>query len=426
MNQPPLIVPDSVEMLNAEKHTQKNGVDLYILETNDFEVVRVSFVFKAGTSMQSTPFTASATVNMLSEGSKNMTAHQIAEKIDYYGSYFDVNIDRDYTYVTFCSLSKFIEPTLEVAEEVILNPIFPEGEIKTYCTKRKQQLTIERTKINIKAREAFAQSLFGEQHPYGVSAPTEGYDSLTREKIINFYNQFYCAENCFVVCSGNITDKEQSAIEQIIAKLPQGKRSSEVTFPATKSIPYRFIEHTDAVQSSLYLGKILFTRTHPDFLAMQVVTTLLGGYFGSRLMQNLREQRGYTYGVMAAMINFEKEGYLAIATQVGSEVTHDALAQIHNEIALLCTELVSEQELALVKNIMIGEMMRIIDGPFGIADVTIENTLCGRDNDVIEENVKRIQAITPQTILELSQKYLQKESLTTVIVGAKDEDFQKI
>lgn len=422
MKQPPLyITPKSVDMILADKYTLENGTDIYTLKTDDFEVLRVTFVFRAGTSTQDVSFSASATANMLGEGSRDMTAHQVAEKIDYYGSYFDVNIDRDYTYITFCCLSKFTEQTLEVAEQVILYPTFVESELKTYCTKRKQQLSIERTKVNIKGREAFAQALFGDTHPYGISAPTDAYDTLTRDDLVSFYNRFYTANNCFVVCSGQITDDVRRSIDKLVNKLPVREVQQPVEFPATQSALYKFVEHKNALQSSIYVGKRLFTRTHPDFLGMQVATTLLGGYFGSRLMQNLREQRGYTYGVLSAMINFERDGYLAIATQVGTDVTRDALKQIYIEIERLRTEIVSDEELSLVKNIIIGEMMRIIDGPFGIADITIENILCNDDNNIIATNIKRINEMTPQTILELAQKYLQREDFTTVIAGMEGD-----
>lgn len=177
------------------------------------------------------------------------------------------------------------------------------------------------------------------------------------------------------------------------------------------------VDHPGAVQSSIRIGRLLFPRQHPDFLGMQVVASALGGYFGSRLMQNLREEHGYTYGVVAAMVNFEREGYFAVAAQVGTEVTQEALREIYAEIERLRAEPMPEGELSLVKNIMVGEMMRILDGPFGIADVTIENILCGRDHTVINENIRRIQAMTPADVQQLARKYLSREELVTVIAG---------
>ena len=147
---------------------------------------------------------------------------------------------------------------------------------------------------------------------------------------------------------------------------------------------------------------------------------LLGGYFGSRLMQNLREANGFTYGVVAAMVNLEREGYLAVARYLRRDATDRALAEIYREIERLRTEPVAEEELSLVRNMMTGEMMRILDGPFGIADVTIENILCGRRNDVVSENLQRIRAITPAEVQRLAVKYLPREALVTVVAGGPE------
>ena len=130
MTQPPLVIPATVEVPQAEKTTLSNGATLYTLASDDFEVLRITFVFRAGSAVQRVPFSASAAANMLAEGTRDMTAQQIAEQLDYYGSYFDVNIDRDYAYISFCTLSKFFGQTLAVAEQVLLHPTFPEEELR--------------------------------------------------------------------------------------------------------------------------------------------------------------------------------------------------------------------------------------------------------------------------------------------------------
>ena len=416
IQQPDIIIPDSVEMPRTECHTTKNGVKIYILDSNDFEVVRFSFIFRAGTSMQHKPFTASATVNMLSEGSQSKSAQEIAEILDFYGSNFDANIDRDYAYLSFVSLSKFFDKTAEVAREIILHPAFNDKELQIYCSKRKQGLTIERKKIEVQSRELFGKALFGENHPYGKSSPESEYDNITREDLVALYKELYTADNCFIVCSGRVSDDVLSVIEDIASELPQGEVRSEI-FPATNTTHRIFKEDSTALLSSIRIGRLLFERRHPDFVGMQVVATALGGYFGSRLMQNLREEHGYTYGVMAAMVNFEREGYLAIATQVAKEHRDDALREIYFEIERLRNELMDEDELQMVKNMMIGEILRILDGPFGIADVTIENIMCGFDNSATEESVATILAITPEEVQRLAQRYLKAEDLVEVVVG---------
>ncbi len=408
---------NDVSLRNAECVTLANGVKIYTLSSDEFEVLRVSFVFEAGSVVQSRPFSATATANLMSEGTLSMSAREIAERLDYHGSYFDVNVDRDYTYFSFCSLSKFADATLEVAEQILLHPVFPEEEIRTYAAKRKQRLRIEREKVETKAREEFAKSLFGASHPYGVSSAGDAYDTLTRDDLLAIYEEFYVAERCFVVCSGRVTDEVMAKVSEVAGSLRCRGEVRSIHFPEPELRQSHYLEQPEAVQSSIRIGWRLFTRTHPDFLGMQLLATTLGGYFGSRLMQSLRERRGYTYGVMSAMVNFARDGYFAIATQVGCEVTRDALSLIEEEVERLRTELIPEEELDTVRRIMVGEIMRILDGPFGIADVTIENILCDVDNSSIAENIERVSQYTPEDLRTLASRYLTKESMASVVVG---------
>lgn len=439
----------SLDVTAAERRRLPNGVALYLLPADEFEVLRVSFVFRAGSVHQQVPFSASATANLLAEGTRDLTAAEVAERLDYYGSWYDVSIDRDYVYISFAMLSRFAAETLAVAEQVLLRPVFPEEEVAAYCAERRQRLAIERRKVDVEAREAFARALFGPEHPYGIAADEAAYERLTRDDVAAFYERQYTAPNCFVVCSGRIDPAAEEAVAAIAAQLPEGLKAGEAaadgtaagateatgatetaaaeaspfagadtrSFPAPATQHEARVAHPGAVQSSIRIGRLLFPRRHPDFAGMQVVAAALGGYFGSRLMQNLRERNGYTYGVVAAMVNFERAGYLAVAAQVGTEVTGAALDEIYAEIERLRTELLPDEELALVKRIMEGEMMRILDGPFGIADVTIENLLCGTDNGAIDRNLALIRATTPEDVRRLARKYLAREDLVTVVAG---------
>ncbi len=416
LERPAIVIPDRLEVARAETKELAGGMKLHLLRSNEFEVIRLSFVVHAGSVMQKAPFVAGATANLLAEGSEHMSGHEIAERLDYYGSFFEVSLDRDYAYISFCSLSKYLPQTLEVVGEILLHPTFPEQELRNYCEKRRQQLAVERQKVDMISREAFGHLLFGEGHPYGATYPEDDYLKLEREQLIDFYHRHYTRGNCFVVCSGRITAEDEVAIEALCNRLPEGEALKR-ELPTPKSDRCRLVERSEALQSAIRIGRLLFPRTHPDFVGMQVVATLLGGYFGARLMQNLRERNGFTYGVGATVVNFEQAGYFIIATQVGAEYTEAALREIDFEIARLCEELVPERELALARNILTGEMMRILDGPFGIADVTIENILSGRDNRAVEEQLREIRQITPERIRELARRYLRADMLSKVVVG---------
>lgn len=395
-----------------------SGAPLYTLHNSTQSVVRVSFVFRAGTSYQSTPFSASAVVNTLSEGTRNFSGREIAEGLDFLGSYYDANIDRDWAVVTFCSLKKFTAETLDIAEEVILRPTFPEREIASYCAKRKEQLHVQRSKPDQLSRELFGKALFGENHPYGITSPEECYDDLTPEILRDFYLSHYNSSSAFAVICGDFGEEVEERVRQILNNLPKGEAPTRNIPPAE---PTPLAKHTmeGAVQSSVKIGIPLFPRTHKDFIPLQVLATAMGGYFGSRLMQNLREEHGYTYGAYAAMINLDRAGYFVMSAEVAGDHTQDAIDEMFNELERIAIEPMSEEELAIVRKIIVGDAMRVFDGPFGAADVTIENIQNGETNDYTERFLQKIEQITPTELQEIAQRYLQKNACVVTIIGAE-------
>lgn len=418
--QPQTVLPDNIAAATPRKISLPNGPDLYYIHAGTQEVLRISLIFNAGTRHQSEPFIASTMLNMLSEGTANMTAMQIAEHLDFYGIYYDASIDRDYSVITISCLNRFLEQTLELLGELVFRPIFPADKLEIYKTKRRQALAIERQKVAYRAREVFAEALFGPEHPYGIYSDVAMYDNVMTDKLQQFYNQSY--RDPFAVVSGYVTDREVGLISDFLSGYGKVStlKSRSIAVPV-KSVG-RVTEHRDeAVQSALRVGRVMFGKEHPDYNGMQVLATVLGGYFGSRLVANLREDKGYTYGIFSTMVNLECGGYFAVATEVAAEHTEAAVAEIILEIERMRTDLVAEEELQMVKNTIAGEIMRILDGPFGIADVTIENIQSGEDNAAVGRFFDEVMAITPERIRELAQKYLNPADLTTVIVGCVHE-----
>jgi predicted Zn-dependent peptidase len=414
---PPVRLPESVPVLLPESATAANGVKLYAIEAGEQEVVRLSLVFRAGTRLQPRPFVASTVASLLTEGTEKYSAREISEKADFYGAHLSADIDRDYAVVTLVCLSKFFPEMLELFEQVVVKPTFPEDELTIYRNKRKHHLIIEREKVSFRARELFGEALFGKGHPYGVYYSVDEYDTLKSSHLRTFFRTHYHAGNCFAVSSGKTSEADRSAIVDFLGRLPAGGAVDFIELPPVKPVFRVTEERADALQSAIRVGKILFPRTHPDFNGMQVLLTVLGGYFGSRLMSNLREDRGYTYGVFATMVNLESSGYMAIGTEVGAEFTADAVTQIFHEIGRLRNEPIPAAELELVKNTITGEFMRILDGPFGIADVTIENIQNGTTNDSAVRYLREVRAITPSRLQALARKYLKEEDFVTVVVG---------
>ena len=415
---PIIHTPNDVEAL-AEKITETSGgVKIYSLEISQFDVVRVSFVFRAGTKYQKMPFLAATTLNMLSEGTTTKSNKEISDILDLYGIYFDVSIDRDFSIVTICSLSKFFAEAIDILEDILLNPIFPEKELEVLQDRRKNALKLEREKIDYVALENFSQLIYGKNTPYGACYDENDYANIKPIHLKYFYDNYYLVNNLFVVTSGNVTPNIIERVSSICDSLPR-KVFTPVVCPIAEPDPeMKHIKKDESLQSAIKVGRLMFNKQHKDFVAMQLLITILGGYFGSRLIANLREDKGYTYSVFAGLINMEDGGHLVISTEVAAEFTQNALEEIFYEMDVLKRELVPKSELVMVRNVIVGQVLRILDGPFGIADVTIESVQNHTDNTSVGDMIREINSISAMKLRELAQEYFDIEKMTIVIVGA--------
>jgi predicted Zn-dependent peptidase len=269
------------------------------------------------------------------------------------------------------------------------------------------------------SRKRFAELLFGNDHPYGHNVTEKDFDDLKREQAYDFYKQSHTAKDTIIVAAGNVTDATLKLIEKHFGGMKAGSnvQPGKKELHTQKGVHY--IEKKDALQSAIRMGKMLFKKSHPDYCAMQVVNTIFGGYFGSRLMANIREDKGYTYGIGSAMVSFSHEGYFTISTEVGTEVTTAAVKEIYFELERMRNEKVSESELSLVRNYMLGTFLRSVDGPFALADRFKGIYFAGLGYDYYDQFMEAIRTITPEEIMRLANKYLQKDEMVELVVGKK-------
>ncbi|MEG0033554.1 MAG: pitrilysin family protein, partial [Mucinivorans sp.] len=258
--------------------------------------------------------------------------------------------------------------------------------------------------------------------PYGRTWDPDMIDPLTSDDLRAFHRQWFVASNMYVVSSGNVVGETIAQITNAVELLPRGEKTVDqsIMLPTSEGL-HRDIWREGVTQSSIRMGCLMPGKSSIDFIPLQLLTTVLGGYFSSRLMQNLREERGYTYGVYAGLATLRYASYMAIQCEVASEVQADAIEQIKYEIRRLTTEKISSEELAMAKNTIIGELMRLVDGPFGIADITIENLQSGVADDYINTFLARISSTTSDELLALAARYFDPERLTQVVVGSHKE-----
>lgn len=406
-----------LNLVSPQSITLDNGIPVYYFNAGSQEVLRIEVLLKAGSRYQSAPLIAHTVNNMLNEGTKTHSAAQIAETFEYYGAYFHTECELDNASVILYLQNKHLDALLPLMIELLNEATFPKQELQLFLENAKQKFLVNQQKVNFLARKHFAHALYGES-TYGFMLTEEHYKNVQHQLLINFYKEKYVAENMTLIVSGKVGEKELKAINTFFNQCISGNKNTKnnLNLPVYKACK-KHIPKKDAVQNAIIIGKVIFNKTHEDYFDFQVLNTLLGGYFGSRLMSNIREDKGYTYGIGSAIVNLEDSGYFFISTEVGSDVSNAATEEIYKEIKLLINNTVSEEELGLVKNYLAGMLLRSMDGPFALAEKFKAAHTFGFDMTYYNSMLEHIHSITPQKIQQLAQKYLQQDSLTEVIVG---------
>ena len=410
-------------IVEPERRVMRNGVPLNIIQVGDEDVVRFDLLVKGGQWNQSQPLQAMFTNRMLREGTSSLTSAQIAEKLDYYGAWLDLSSAVNYGFITLYSLSKYFPKTLEVVASMVKEPIFPEKELDVILNVNKQQFQVNARRVDVMARKRLNRALFGIQHPLGRYAELEDYDRIDREVLQKYYRTYYHSGNSSIYISGKVTPAIIRYVEQHFGESEWGDTSLKASFkeytPQTETGKYIFVEKEDALQSSLKMGCFSLPQQHPDYLKFRVLVTLFGGYFGSRLMSNIREEKGYTYGICAGLVNYPKIGVLGISTEAANEYIQPIITEIGKEMDRLCSEKVSEQELEMVRNYMLGDMCRSYESAFSLSDAWIFIETTGLGTDFFERSLEAIREVTADEILTLAQTYFCKENLIAVVAGKK-------
>ena len=402
--------------------TLPNGIPLTVINAGEQEVVRMDVLFSGGRWQQSQKLQALFTNRMLREGTTKYTAATIAEKLDYYGSWLELSSSSEYAYITVYSLNKYLAKTLEVVESMIKEPLFPQKELQTILDTNIQQYLVNTSKVDFLAHRSLLKSLYGEQHPCGKIVMEEDYHTITPEVLREFYERHYHSGNCSIFLSGKVTDDIISRVTDIFG-IPFGQYQLQMpksSFPFA-AIPEKriFTEREDAMQSAVKMGCTTITREHPDYPKLRVLMTLFGGYFGSRLMSNIREDKGYTYGISAGVVFYPDSGLLIVSTETDNEYVEPLIQEVYHEIDRLHLDPVSAEELRIVRNYMLGEMCRSYESPFSLSDAWIFIATSGLKDDCFARSLQAVNEITPAEIQDLAQRYLCKETLKEVIAGKK-------
>ena len=417
---PEIKTPDSIHLIDSHRITLDNGLPVYVINAGDEEIVKIDFVFEAGKWYEPKNLLADFVNRMMREGVKSKSAKEIAELFEFYGCNLESSVSFTNAGFQIYSLSKHLPHVLPLMMEIFTEATFPEDEFSIMLNNRKQKHTERLAKNDYVANRTFLSAMWGKDHPYGRVTEFADFENVTTDMLRDYCRRYYNASNCFVVIAGKLNDALIKSLNSVfgVSAWKGEKAPSDVKHLISPLAEKRIHqEKKDAVQSTIMIGNASINRYHPDYDKLSVMNTVFGGYFGSRLMTNIREDKGYTYGIYSSLTSYQHAGIFEISAEVGKEVAEATITEIYNEIELMRNDLADEDELDTVKNYMIGRLMRGVDGPMKYSDVLKGQIMYGRDPAYVNKYLKTIEDTTAEEIRELAVKYLNFDQMYKVTVG---------
>ncbi len=404
---------------NSRIRKLDNGIEVAMLKMGSQEVVHVEFVFKVGMSQSNNFVLPTTAVNMVSTASEIFSSGEIIEKIDYYGAFLDSSVNMDFITFSVFSLSKYIDKVLMIFQDALINVVYKENDINTYLKNNKEKLKTDLEKVQFLCLREFNKQIF-KGHAYGKFIELSDFSGLEKNDLEDFHLNSINPDILNVIVSGNFDNNIYDVLNRSFGKW-NGQSHLHTQSILKSSLPEKvYVNKDNAVQSALRIGKVLDIEYGTDeYVVLKVLNTVLGGYFGSRLMSNLREEKGYTYGISSSVISYELATFFVISSEVKGDAEKDALNEIYKEIRLITEELIADSELDTVKNYMLGSLLKVIDGPFLVAEQFKLFNLRDLDLDYLNKYSEMIQNVSSVQLLNCAKKHLNPVSLSEIVVGGR-------
>lgn len=404
-----------------QKQVLKNGVEVYAIDLGTQDTLMVNWVFSAGNWYEEKNLVAAATNYLLKNGTSGRNAFAINEHFEYYGSYLNRNCQHETAEITLHCMSKHVGELLPVVTELITDSVFPENELEIFQKNMQQRLKVNLQKNDFVAGRLIDAYLFGEKHPYGKYSSLEDYPALQQHELKTFFSRYYQQGHCMIFVAGKLPENINAQIERHFGSLPLRSlkdKAETIQHPINPAAEkkYSIINDPNGVQGAIRIARNFPNRHHTDFQKVQVLNNIFGGHFGSRLMLNIREDKGYTYGIYSYLLNQIQESALVVSTEAGKEVSAATIEEVYKEMKLLREEPVEEDELQMTRNFMIGTILGDLDGPFQVAGRWKTLLLNNLDENYFYEGIRIMKTIGPKELQELANKYLRPEDFYELVV----------
>lgn len=438
---PPAIQATSFALRRPTEHILPGGIPLYIIEAPGTGALRLDAVYPAGKQHETHPLQSYYASKMLRYGCHGYTAAEFAERIDYYGAVLRSTMLMNRTCISLVTLKKHFAPTVELMHRMLATPTYNEEHLRIRCDADKAQLRVNLQKGSFVAMRTLRQSIYGNQHPCGTLVTPDDYDTLTSQHLRDYYDRYLSKGPCKLYLSGDVDDSTLAVLQSQLSTVnsqrsaDNGQQSTDnsrqLTVNSRQStvngqlsiVNCQLITLSGAVQDSIRIGCPMMDIGHPDYAPMRVLATVLGGYFGSRLMQNVREEKGYTYDIGAHFFATIPQTLFCIYCEAQAGKAREVIDEACKEMHRLQTELIPADELRMVRNYMTGNLCRNYETAFDLIDAYLFEERLGLPPTHFDHMFDAVQNTSPQRLRQLARQYLRPEMMHAVVVS--NEENQK-
>ena len=409
-------------------HTSQlgNGLKVVVVEDRRLPLVSFRLGFLAGEAHDPADRIGltSAMASMLTEGTRNYSSKDLAEKIERLGASISANSSEDFLVIAASSLSIYSSDILDLVAEIVFQPTFPETELDLYKRNALENLKFQRSQPNFLANEQTARILYGD-HPYSRVSPSPAdIEKLTRESLSERHGELLVPNNAVLIVVGDV-DKEEltGELEERFGSWTMSERTTS-PFPEPPTRTARtltIVDRPGSAQANIVLANVAMERNSPDYFAVIVMNQVLGAGASSRVFMNLREDKGYTYGAYTRIDARRFAGDFEATAEVRTAVTGESVREFFLELERIRNERVSDEELADAQNFLTGVFPIRAETQEGLTNLLVNQELYGLPADYLQTYRENVSAITAEDVQRVAQKYILPDQLAMVIVGDAEE-----
>lgn len=413
---PPFQRSTAFDLIHPEKETLRGGAIAYFILGGTQDVSKIEIIFPAGRWVEKIWGASYFSSNLLSKGTSRKASFDIAQQLDCYGAHLEISAGFDFVSISLYILNKNFEASLTLFVELLTDSIFPQEELDLLKSIYLQNLKVNQEKTSFHASKLVRKNIFGESHPYGKEIEEKEVEKITQSVVVDHYSKLF--KTATILISGKVSDRHrQLVVNAFNAFGNHAIKSSEDRLSLPGMLPREIIAKEGSVQSSIRMAKRSIGKSHPDYVDALFLNHILGGYFGSRLMKNIREEKGLSYGISSSLHALKNDSYLVIGADVNLENVNLTFDEIRMELTRLRTERVGDEELNTARNHFIGGLQLEITTSFAHADKIKNIILFDLSPDYYQHMINRIAVIAEEDLLTVAAKHFAEDSFSEIAVG---------